>query len=135
MVNKTLVEYPRVEVCCFLYSLCSTVLFDSLAHQTRICIPCGSLEFEWCHSPLANDWVCYSKLYCRKNLQNAAYPEIVFCYITRKFAYFILPHIVLYFIFRHSFFCRNCVAACSQRCPSFLPLFFFLSRTLSPILF
>jgi hypothetical protein len=40
----------------------------------------------------------------RKNLQNVAYPEIVFCYIARKFAYFILPHIVLYFIFRHGFF-------------------------------
>ncbi len=42
----------------------------------------------------------------RENLQNAAYPEIVFCYIARKFAYFILPHIVLYFIFCHVFFVR-----------------------------
>jgi hypothetical protein len=34
-----------------------------------------------------------------QNLQNTAYPEIVFCYIAQIFAYFILPHIVLYFIF------------------------------------
>jgi hypothetical protein len=39
-----------------------------------------------------------------ENLQDAAYPEIIFCYIAQKFAYFILPHIVLYFIFRHGFF-------------------------------
>jgi hypothetical protein len=39
----------------------------------------------------------------RKNMQNATYPEIVFCYIAQKFAYFILPHFVLYFIFRHVF--------------------------------
>jgi hypothetical protein len=39
----------------------------------------------------------------RKNLQNTAYPEILFCYIARIFAYFILPHIVLNFIFCCSF--------------------------------
>ncbi len=38
-----------------------------------------------------------------KNLQNTAYPEIVFCYIARIFAYFILSHIVLYFTFRCGF--------------------------------
>jgi hypothetical protein len=36
-------------------------------------------------------------------LQNTAYPEIVFCCIARIFAYFILPHIVLYFIFHRGF--------------------------------
>ncbi len=46
-----------------------------------------------------------------KTCKNTAYPEIVFCYIARKITYFILPHIVLYFIFRHSFF----VGIVSQR--------------------
>ncbi len=35
----------------------------------------------------------------RKNLQNPTHKEIVFCYVSRIFAYFILPHVVLYFIF------------------------------------
>ncbi len=38
----------------------------------------------------------------RKNLRNTAYPEIVFCYRT-NIRQFILPHIVLYFIFRRGF--------------------------------
>jgi hypothetical protein len=54
-----------------------------------------------------------------KNLQNAAYPEIVFCYIPQKFAYFILPHIVLYFIFCHGFF----VGIVSQRAHKVTNLF------------
>jgi hypothetical protein len=51
-------------------------------------------------------WVMpfYSTIEKRKNLQNVAYPEIVFCYIAQKFTYFTLPHIVLYFIFHHGFF-------------------------------
>ncbi len=55
-------------------------------------------------SPCGDDGFEVGYIYNRKNLQNAAYPEIVFCYIAQKFAYFILPHIVLYFIFRHDFF-------------------------------
>ncbi len=44
-------------------------------------------------------------------MQDTAYPEKVFCYIAQKFAYFKLPHIVLYFIFHHGFF----VGIVSQR--------------------
>ena len=39
----------------------------------------------------------------RKNLQNPTHEEIVFCYVSRIFAYFILPHVVLYFIFSRRF--------------------------------
>ncbi len=36
-----------------------------------------------------------------KNLQNPTHRRIVFCYVSRIFAYFILTHIDLYFIFSH----------------------------------
>ncbi len=59
-----------------------------------------------CHYSLADGQATLSLLrYIRKheqfwkNLQNAAYPEIVFCYIPRKLVYFILPHIVFVFYF------------------------------------
>jgi hypothetical protein len=55
----------------------------------------------------------------RKNLQNAAYPEIVFCYIAQKFGYFILPHIVLYFIFCHGFLLELCRSVLTK-----MPIFF-----------
>jgi hypothetical protein len=38
-----------------------------------------------------------------KNLHNPTHKEIVFCYVSRIFAYFILPHVVLYFIFSSRF--------------------------------
>ncbi len=39
----------------------------------------------------------------RKNLQNPTHKEIVFCYVSRICAYFILPYVVLYFIFSRRF--------------------------------
>jgi hypothetical protein len=52
----------------------------------------------------------------RKNLQNLTHRGIVFCYVSRIFAYFILFDVDLYFIFSHRFLviivshCANKVA-------------------------
>jgi hypothetical protein len=70
-------------------------------------------------------------IFNRKNLQNATYPEIVFCYIAQKFAYFILPHIVLYFIFRHGFFVGIVLQRAHEDahlfCLYFFPVTYFVS--------
>ncbi len=36
-------------------------------------------------------------------MQNPTHKEIIFCYVSQIFAYFILPHVVLYFIFSRRF--------------------------------
>ncbi len=67
-----------------------------------------------------------SRIFCWKNLQNAAYPEIVFCYIARKFAYFILPHIVLYrILFSITFFLSELCRSVLTKMPIFFAFIFF----------